>query len=215
MTKKEEKEDIMRKVFDTFVAKYGKLYNNIDATIVYDYIEREVNRRNIKTYAEIIDLADDAYNQINPKELSFGDVFKTMFDLFGDCCKTGHDDKDEKNSETAEKKTETPVCKCNSEIIKMKHKYVSDTNELKTVKYLLPGIQKNNISIDVVGDEIRVSLNDVVVESPFINPDFKDVIQIEEDMDLDNMKAKLDLGVLTLTIPKKVKIEEKRTIKIS
>ena len=215
MTKKEEKEDIMKKVFDTFVAKYGKLYNNIDATIVYDYIEREVNRRNIKTYAEIIDLADDAYKQIHTKELSFSDLFKTMFDLFGDCCKTGYDDKDEKNSETVEKKTETPVCKCNSEIIKVKHKYVSDTNELKTVKYLLPGIQKNNISIDVVGDEIRVSLNDVVVESPFINPDFKDVIQVEEDMDLDNMKAKLDLGVLTLTIPKKVKIEEKRTIKIS
>lgn len=215
MTKKEEKEDIMKKVFDTFVAKYGKLYNNIDATVVYDYIEREVNRRNIKTYAEIIDLADDAYKQIHTKELSFSDLFKTMFDLFGNCSETGHDDKDEKNSETEEKKTETPVCKCNSEIIKVKHKYVSDTNELKTVKYLLPGIQKNNISIDVVGDEIRVSLNDVVVESPFINPDFKDVIQVEEDMDLDNMKAKLDLGVLTLTIPKKVKIEEKRTIKIS
>ena len=206
------KDEMVKKVFDVFVAKYGRLHNNLDATITTNYIKREIDKRNNISYEDAISIADEAYRRITPNEMTFNDVFKNLLDLFG--CEDEQNTAYKKNNEHIEKKTDKPVCKC-AENIKTKHKYVSDTNELKTVKYLLPGIQKNNITIDVVGDEIRVSLNDVVVESPFINPDFKDIISIEEDMDLDNMKAKLDLGILTLTIPKKVKIEEKRTIKIS
>lgn len=211
---KDEKNEMTKRVFDIFVAKYGTLYSNLDDTIVKNYIKREVGKRDNVTYIDAVAIADEAYKRITTDELSVGDILGNLLNLFGY-------EYDQSNTETDKMENEgkasnnSHVCKCGAENIKAKSKYVSDTNDLKTVKYLLPGVQKNNISIDVVGDEIRIYLTDVVVETPFVNPDFKDVINVEEGMDLDNMKAKLDLGILTLSIPKKVKIEEKRTIKIS
>jgi HSP20 family molecular chaperone IbpA len=210
---KEEKNEMAKKVFALFVDKYGKLYNNLDSSIVMNYIRREIDERDNITYPDAVAIVNGAYKRITPKEMSINDLLANLFNFFGhdDVQKDTNDDKMEDANKT---KNDKPVCKCNAENSKAKSKYVSDTNDLKTVKYLLPGVQKNNITIDIIGDEIRISLNDIVVETPFVNPDFKDVILVDENMDLDNMKAKLELGVLTLTIPKKVKIEEKRTIKI-
>lgn len=209
------KEQMMKKVFDTFIAKYGKL-NPVDALVVYDYTKKEISEMADMNDYEANAIADEAYSRINP-QVNYRSLFDIIPDWFGggksdkgeNCCKKNQD-KMEKNDNAPAPEKKQGECTC-----KQNRKYVSETDDAKTIKYLMPGVEKKDITIELVGDEVRVTLDAVNLDSPFTPKNFNDIIVVGDNMDIEQMSASLKLGILTITIPKVVKKVEPKTIKIS
>lgn len=92
--------------------------------------------------------------------------------------------------------------------------YVADAEDKKIIKVLMPGVDKQNISIAVKDDILSVSLKDVVIETPFVNPDLEVTFYKDEDWNIDEMKASLDKGILIIEIPKLKKVDTTKYIEI-
>ena len=98
--------------------------------------------------------------------------------------------------------------------------------EEKEKEYLieaeLPGIRKDEVNLNVEDDYLCISVN----RTDEVNHDGKNFIHRERSVssmnrrvrlaeaDLDSIKAKLEDGVLTVTIPKDEKVNNVRTINI-
>jgi len=86
----------------------------------------------------------------------------------------------------------------------------------------LPGVLKEEIGIDVENENLRISVN----HGESINQDGKNYIHRERrsssmsrnihlgDVKLDAIRAKLENGILTITIPKQEKTDNSRRIEI-
>jgi len=220
------KEQMIKKVLDVYVAKYGKV-RPVDALEIYNYIEKEVSQMSDVNYVEANEIADEAYKRtyewykktaaatpdiFNGRPL-ISELFKTIFNAADDGGDTPlrADVKDGRNEPKGEKPTEPERKQCNC---RQNRKWVSETEDAKTIKYLLPGVEKKDISIELVGSELHVRLNSVNTDAPFSPKEFEDTVLIDENMDTDAMTASLKLGILTINIPKVVKTIETKTIKI-
>lgn len=115
------------------------------------------------------------------------------------------------NSGTDAKVEPKKSCGCNKA---KNNTYVADAEDKKTIKVLMPGVDKQNISIAVKDDILSVSLKDVVIETPFVNPDLEVTFYADEDWNIDEMKASLDKGILTIEIPKIKKADTTKYINI-
>ena len=111
-------------------------------------------------------------------------------------------------------------CRCAAQKPQQNQKtWVSDTAENKIIKILVPGVKKENIVLtinDLPENKavLTMKLKDVVIESAFINPDMCMQFVLDTLCDTDNLKASLELGILTIEIPKLKEIDTSRTIEI-
>lgn len=111
-------------------------------------------------------------------------------------------------------------CRCAAQKTQQNQKtWVSDTAENKIIKILVPGVKKENIVLtinDLPEDKcvLTMKLKDVVIENSFVNPDMCAQFTLDALCDIDNLKASLELGILTIEIPKLKEIDTSRTIEI-
>lgn len=111
-------------------------------------------------------------------------------------------------------------CKCAAQKTQQSQKTcVYDTAENKIIKILVPGVKKENIVLtinDFPKDKavLTMKLKDVVIESAFVNPDMCMLFALDALCDTDNLKASLELGILTIKIPKLKEIDTSKTIEI-
>lgn len=108
---------------------------------------------------------------------------------------------------SVEKQKENKPCQCND-----KKTNVKNTETEKTIQILMPGIEKENVSITVEEKNLVVKLKNVVFEYPFVNPNIKYEFPIDDNFDIQNTKSSLKNGILTIVMPKKEK--QKITITI-
>lgn len=80
---------------------------------------------------------------------------------------------------------------------------VTENNENYTIALSVPGLTKDNIKIDVEDNVIDVSYNNEKSEKKVSFVDsFNKRYQLPDDSDLEKINAKVENGVLTITIPK-------------
>ena len=93
---------------------------------------------------------------------------------------------------------------------------VSEMEDSYEVKYLLPGFDKNNVTVTLEDSEIRVkaSIEESKGDPTFGSKDYSRVLKIPESCEQAKIKAKLDNGILSVVLPKR-KAVKPIAIKIS
>ncbi len=201
------------KIFSKYIDKYPTT-GLFELLPISTQIMNEVER-----YGE---LAENNIDTIIENTHKLMDKKMDLFDLFGISKpekKTTETKKDEctckKNEERLPSMEDVAksnhVCKCSQNNQKT---WVSDTEEMKTIKILVPGVKKENISLTVDEGLLIMKLKDVVIESAFVNPGLCISVNLDKKCNIDKMKASLDLGILTITIPKYKKMNTTKTIEI-
>ena len=85
---------------------------------------------------------------------------------------------------------------------------VEQDDKAWTVTLDLPGVAKADLSINIEGAVVRI---DTKAEAP---RQFKAAYELPQDIDAEASTAKLENGVLTLTLAKKVPVSNARQIEI-
>ena len=85
---------------------------------------------------------------------------------------------------------------------------VNQDDKAWTVTLDLPGVAKADLSINIEGAVVRI---DTKAEAP---RQFKAAYELPQDIDAEASTAKLEDGVLTLTLAKKVPVSNARQIEI-
>ena len=82
---------------------------------------------------------------------------------------------------------------------------VSEMEDSYEVKYLLPGFDKNNVTVTLEDSEIRVkaSIDETKDDLSFGSKDYSRVLKIPESCEQAKIKAKLDNGILSVVLPKR------------
>jgi HSP20 family protein len=82
---------------------------------------------------------------------------------------------------------------------------VSEMEDSYEVKYLLPGFDKNNVTVTLEDSEIRVkaSIDETKDDLSFGSKDYSRVLKIPESCEPAKIKAKLDNGILSVVLPKR------------
>jgi HSP20 family molecular chaperone IbpA len=82
---------------------------------------------------------------------------------------------------------------------------VSEMEDSYEVKYLLPGFDKNNVTVTLEDSEIRVkaSIDETKDDVSFGSKDYSRVLKIPESCEQAKIKAKLDNGILSVVLPKR------------
>ncbi len=105
-----------------------------------------------------------------------------------------------------------------TEANKMMPMDVSEKDNMYIIRANMPGIKKENIKISVHDneliidgkqEEVKTDKNETVYRYERYKGNYKRVVSLPEICDIDNVKAKLEDGVLTLEIPKKEPIPAK------
>jgi len=103
---------------------------------------------------------------------------------------------------------------------------IKETNEAYTLEMAVPGYQKTDFVLDVVNDELSISveiksekeeIETAYTRKEFIVDSFKRSFTLPETADEEGIKAKYSEGILFVEIPKKEEAKPKapRTIEIS
>lgn len=94
---------------------------------------------------------------------------------------------------------------------------ILETSESVVLRAEMPGVSKENLDINIDGDEliIRGKRKPMNAELKLIHgesdkADFLRVFTLGEELDTSNVNAKLDSGILTLTLHKKPEILPKK-----
>ncbi|MFD0666514.1 Hsp20 family protein [Ramlibacter sp. MAHUQ-53] len=83
---------------------------------------------------------------------------------------------------------------------------VSEDDKAWTVTLDMPGIAREDLSISVEGPVVRIETR---AEAP---RQYKAAYELPQDIDVDATAARLENGVLTLTLAKQVPVSKARTI---
>lgn len=208
------------KLASNIVKQYTKKYQNTDIIDMLQ-VSALVNDA-ISTYGEdyvsnnIDEIIEDVHDSIDAG-YSFLDIFN-----FPNNKKIKQQETAKNSQKNWENNCEKKDCcdTTNNEIKKQcscnKKTWVSDSETSKTIKFLVPGVEKKNIQLVVTEEgKLKLTLKDVVIESAFVNPDMKIEIDVNDDLlDIDSMKASLNLGILTVEIPKYKKIDKTKYVDI-
>ncbi|HOP64393.1 MAG TPA: Hsp20/alpha crystallin family protein [Spirochaetota bacterium] len=95
---------------------------------------------------------------------------------------------------------------------------IYETEDLYSLKLEIPGVPKENLDISIEENELTISaksvLDDAAVEkcrySEFSNMDYRRSFKIGNDIDSNKIEAKLENGVLTLTLHKHEKVKPRK-----
>ena len=108
------------------------------------------------------------------------------------------DYKPRENKEPRKTSDTKHVCKCAGD-----KTCVKDNETEKTVQILMPGLDKNQISVTVENGKLIVRPENVVYgEIPFVNAEVRYEFNLDETCDTENAASSLKNGVLTVRIPK-------------
>ena len=77
-------------------------------------------------------------------------------------------------------------------------------------KFILPGIEKQNITISITNHNLNVSTKEKTAFGEIFH--YEDTWKYDKYFKIDQAKATLENGVLTITIPKKVQIPSKEEV---
>lgn len=93
---------------------------------------------------------------------------------------------------------------------------VTESDELYEVSFLLPGFDKNDVSVALEDSEITVkaSIDDSKPALAFGRKDYSRILEIPESCEKGKVTAKLDNGILKVVLPKR-KPAKATEIKIS
>jgi HSP20 family protein len=95
----------------------------------------------------------------------------------------------------------------------IKHKtYSKDDSYL--LEFAAPGYEKDEIKISVNGDVLTLSVDIKKSDETFWKTSFNEKFRIPKDADGENIKAKLDKGILTVEVFKMKEEKSLKTIKI-
>jgi HSP20 family protein len=83
-----------------------------------------------------------------------------------------------------------------------------------TLEFVVPGLSKEDISVYVEDNKLKVSYTAEITKSKYVEP-FERTYTLGEDLDDKKISAKVENGVLTLTVPKSKKKNSQREISIS
>jgi HSP20 family molecular chaperone IbpA len=84
-------------------------------------------------------------------------------------------------------------------------KHDTSTEQKRSIEILIPGVKKSDIELELVEGQFKIS---VAGKTYYLNID-----NVKSQYDLEGVEAKLDLGILTIDIPKVKKENKKITIK--
>jgi HSP20 family molecular chaperone IbpA len=85
---------------------------------------------------------------------------------------------------------------------------VTQDDKAWTVTLDLPGVAREELSIDIEGAVVRIKTKAEAKRQ------FKAAYELPQDIDAANTNAKLENGVLTLTLAKQVPVSNARTIEV-
>ena len=219
--------DLAEKVVEQYYVSYPQTSADMVtvACIMMDAVS-EIEKNGWECEKYIPDIIRNVHRNLSKGSEANDSFGKIISDLFG-TCKTGckHEQSGHENgkgykcsgngnscnghevSGNCEKKeccgsAENRKRKCNDG-----KTHVSDTDNGKTIHVLMPGVDKNQVSVTVGSDGIlSVGLKDVVFECPFVNPDLRYEFYMDDECDVENAKSSLKNGILTIFVPKKEKV---------
>jgi HSP20 family protein len=94
---------------------------------------------------------------------------------------------------------------------------IFETKEGYTLEAEMPGVSKDGLEITLDGNEITIIGRrgaDVVAGDPLLrertNADFRRVFELDPAIDTSRIAAKVEQGVLTLTLPKSEKVKPRK-----
>ena len=95
---------------------------------------------------------------------------------------------------------------------------VTDDGDVFRIVVEMPGVAKDGLSIDLENDELRVrgsrpalaESEKVLVNGRDSNRPFERSFTLGKDVDREQVKARLENGLLTLTLPRKAAVKPKR-----
>lgn len=96
---------------------------------------------------------------------------------------------------------------------------VSETDQTLSLQFALPGIEKKDLNIRIEGNILHISAKRTKDESvkylrsEFANSEFHRRVRLSEDLDLENIEAHYQQGILTLKLTKKAKRQNTITVK--
>ena len=80
--------------------------------------------------------------------------------------------------------------------------------------FQLPGLKKGHVSVAIQEDMLKVSAKSP--EDALVHIDYEKSFTLPEDVNVDELTAKLEDGILTVSVPKKAEVEPtERVIEIS
>ena len=116
-------------------------------------------------------------------------------------CEKPCDKKEPVKNEKREPVAAKPQCKCAGG-----KTCVKENETEKTVQVLMPGLEKNQISVTVEDGKLIICPQNVIYgEVSFVNPEFRYEFNLDETCDTENAASSLKNGVLTVRIPKRKK----------
>lgn len=96
---------------------------------------------------------------------------------------------------------------------------VRETDQVLELQFALPGIEKDNVSIQIEGNMLQLSAkrlkdeNAKYLRTEFAYLEFQRRIRLSEDLDMENIEAHYQQGILTLKLTKKAKRQNTITVK--
>ena len=91
--------------------------------------------------------------------------------------------------------------------------YITNTDKELTIEMSVPGASKQDLTVDVVEGTLLVNVKPKVKSK--LAREVKRSWKLGDNVDIDNIGAKLENGILTLTVPKRLPIKKSVTITVS
>lgn len=89
----------------------------------------------------------------------------------------------------------------------------NETDNEYELQFVLPGLTKDDVSVTVEENLLKVSYTNEENENSFVHT-FERSYQLPEDVSQSKISAKSENGILKITIPKNKKVTKQRTISI-
>ena len=89
----------------------------------------------------------------------------------------------------------------------------NETDNEYELQFVLPGLTKDDVSVTVEENLLKVSYTNEGNENSFVHT-FERSYQLPEDVTQSKISAKSENGILKITIPKNKKVTKQRTISI-
>lgn len=94
---------------------------------------------------------------------------------------------------------------------------IYETDDIYSVKLEMPGVTKENLNVIIDDDELKITAESSIEENEsdlkyadFYPKNFSRTFRVGNDIDRNKIDAKLDNGILTLTLQKSEEIKPKK-----